>query len=343
MSEIDDLKEFSKKTAQVEQILHTSECIASRDQTEPVVVNSKNLLSDARMWAVLGDAFVACEKAVGTLPAGHYIIEASMDKGIFFRSVPINTDNLIRLPDSASDDVIREIDEFWSLENHFRKYGFLWKRGILLWGSAGSGKSSTLQLVGSQMVNNGHIVIYVTDPSLAVVGLKLLRRIEPQRHLMLVLEDIDAIVNRHGEASLLSLLDGEHQIDNVVYVATTNYPERLDKRLVNRPSRFDLVRKIGMPNRQARDVYLSAKSKILQEDDSLREIWVDSTEGFSIAHLKELIISVEVFKRDFETSIARLKAMMDCDLSSSDEDRKPMGFKTNQVGIEYKVYAAKSL
>lgn len=339
MSEIDDLKELGKLIVSGQR--PGTQGIERANQSEvcpSVCAPSKmeDVSADARMWAVAGDSYIACEQAVGSLPSGHYTIDSSMDRGIFFRSMPMNTDNLIRLPDSASDEVIREIDEFWTLEKHFRKYGFLWKRGILLWGPAGSGKTSTVQIVCDQMVKDGHLTIYVSSPSLACVGLKLLRKIEPKRHLMVVLEDIDAIVRHHGESDLLSLVDGEHQVDNVIYVATTNYPELLDKRLVNRPSRFDVVKKIGMPDRGARKVYLLAKSDTVRKSSQKLERWLDETEGFSVAHLKELIISVEVFQRDFECSVLRLRTMMECNSSSADDDRPQMGFKNSSLIPEWK-------
>lgn len=120
-------------------------------------------------------------------------------------------------------------------------------------------------------------------------------------------------------------MDGETQIDNVVYIATTNYPERLDPRLVNRPSRFDIVAKIGMPSAEARGVYLRSRSKQLSDKEI--DEWVQATEEFSFAHLKELIVSVEVFERPFAECVERLKMMMECK-SSSSEFKSPakMGF-----------------
>lgn len=191
--------------------------------------------------------------------------------------------------------------------------------------SHNSGKTSTLQILTSKIIKRNGIVVSVYNPAVAAIGLHTLRNIEPKRSLIAVLEDIDAIAE-HFESDLLSLLDGEHQIDNLIFIATTNYPERLDPRLANRPSRFDLIQKIGMPNEEARALYLSTKSKRLGADEKLLKQWVQDSEGFSIAHLKELIISVEVFRNDYDASIDRLKTMMDLALSSREYNSKSMGF-----------------
>lgn len=278
-------------------------------------IKSSNL--NARMWAVLGDAHFPCEEAVKELPAGQYTIEHSNDRGIFFSKKEVNLDDLVVLPDSATNAVLTEIDEFWKREDIYRKYRYLWKRGVLLWGPPGSGKTTTVQLISQNIVKAGGISVYVSNPKHAAFGLRLMRKVEPKRPIVVMLEDLDAIVHHH-EAELLSLLDGELQIDNVVFVATTNYPEKLDKRIVNRPSRFDLVKKVPMPSDEARRVYLLNRESSLGENDitvdgsTMKEIdhWVSLTEGFSVAHLKEVILGAKCFGKPIEEVVKRMRSMM---------------------------------
>jgi SpoVK/Ycf46/Vps4 family AAA+-type ATPase len=272
-------------------------------------------------------------------------------------------DDLIELPDSASEAVIAEIQKFWTKEPHFRKFGFLWKRGILLWGPPGSGKTCCLQQVSNNIIKAGGIAVYASHPGITAAGLGIMRRIEPDRPIVVMMEDLDALVQQYGEQDVLALLDGELQIDNVVFIATTNYPERLDKRIVNRPSRFDLVKLIDMPNEAARKVYLQVKNVRLQDatvkcrpcggsglknspkgtggDNVVTpgaepcepcggsggtpeiDAWVKSTERYSIAHLKELIVSVEVFEVELEFALKRLGQMLDSPPKSTDVLKTP--------------------
>ena len=282
-------------------------------------------MKDARMWANYGDTFSPCERAVENLPAGQYTVEHSHERGIFFQRHAVNLDDLLILPDSASEEVIQGIEYFWTREENFREFGFLWKRGVMLYGPPGSGKTSTLQILSKKIVERDGISVYISNPSLGAKGLELLRRIEPTRPLVVMLEDIDAIVQEYGEPELLALLDGELQIDNVVFIATTNYPERLDKRLKNRPSRFDIIKKIGMPSPAARETYLLAKNPRLQKNPEELMKWVKSTDGFSVAHLKELIVSVEVLNTPFDLAHKRLKVMIQSTISSEEENRN-IGF-----------------
>ena len=291
------------------------------------------LKENARLWAKVGDAYFPADQTVDRLTAGQYSIEYSHNRGIYFAPKPINLDDLLVLPDSASEEIINNIKKFWNKEETFRKLGFLWKRGILLFGPAGSGKTSTVQLIIKDIIQRGGIAVYVKEPKLTASGLEMLRKIEPTRPIIVVVEDIDALQQVHGEADLLAMLDGDLQIDNVVFIATTNYPEKLDKRLINRPSRFDIVRKIGMPSDEARAIYLADRNPRLLESEEEFEKWVAETDGFSIAHLKELIVSVEALGADLDDTVARLRVMMDKQPTSDDDTPKnPVGFTGGVAG-----------
>lgn len=286
--------------------------------TSPSSKSDIPLIKNHKMWSVDGDVYVPCNQATDKLQPGQYIIKQNDSVGYYFVKKSINLDGLIDMPDDTCQRVIQSMQTFWGNEHLFRRFQFLWKRGIMLYGPPGSGKTSLLQQLSSQIVNLGGISIYCTCPRFDSEGLRILRTIEPDRPIVVILEDIDSIVEYYGEADLLALLDGELQIDNVVYVATTNYPEKLDKRITNRPSRFDEVIKIGMPNNKCRAAYLRHKNPSLSKQDIIE--WVELTKGFSIAHMRELIVSVECLGNDLHETVNRLRKMIDVRVSSEDTE-----------------------
>jgi hypothetical protein len=265
--------------------------------------------------------FVPSRTTTEKLPAGTYKLQFADAVGFYFAPMPLTTDSLLRLPDSKSDAVIAEIERFWTLKEKFQQFGFVHKRGFLLYGPPGSGKTSTVAVVNQNMVAAGGVVLIPTvPPDVLAPMLSSLRQVEPHRPLVVVFEDIDDHIRRYGEAEMLSLLDGESSIDNVVYIATTNYPENLAGRVVNRPSRFDKVIKIGMPNAGAREMYLKSRGLSQETVDA----WVPLTDGFSIAHLKELVVGVEVLGEPLDDVVKRLRRM--AVTPSSDGDKSSVGF-----------------
>ena len=325
MTKSNELKEFFNSTAKTT----SPQSITTIGQApKPAFPNDCLSSSNAKLWAISGNAYVPCEESVSQLPSGHYIVNSDPNRGLFFQKRDFSIDDLVDFPDSNSKAVITQIEQFWNLKEHFRNYGFLWKRGILLWGPPGSGKTSTVQIIAQKIIERNGIAVSVYNPLLTAAGLHILRRIEPERPVLGLIEDIDAIIHDWGESDLLALLDGENQIDNIVYLATTNYPQNLDLRFVNRPSRFDIIAKIGMPNENARRMYFKAKSKSI--DSSAIEKWVKDTDGFSMAHLKEMLISVEVFGNAYDDVLDRLNAM----INNKDENHNfESNYKTKISGF----------
>lgn len=213
----------------------------------------------AKMWARHDNAYFGCDEAVDKLPSGMYTIETSQSQGLYFKHFEPDLDDLITLPDSASENVFKHIEKFWSSEESYNRFNVVWKRGVMLWGPPGSGKTTCVHMLAKAVIERGGIAVFVKHPDVAHMGLSMFRRIEPERPVVVIMEDIDAIVHKYGEAELLALLDGELQIRKVLYIATTNYPEKLDPRLMNRPSRFDVIQAIKMPSDEARRQYLMKK------------------------------------------------------------------------------------
>lgn len=240
-----------------------------------------------------------------------------------FTQLPIKVDELLSFPDSLSESVLREIDSFWQRGHLFKEYGFLHRRGYLFYGPMGSGKSCLIAQIVDAIIKRKGIVFIAQNPSLLIFCLRRFREIEPERQVICLFEDIDALIETHGENQYLSALDGEHQIDRVLNLATTNYPERLDKRIVQRPRRFDRIIKIDMPSDKIRRVYFQKKLNIGDEE---LDKWVQATDGFSFAACAELVVSVKCLGNDFDDSVQKLSLMTAVKVSSAEFNNSRMGF-----------------
>lgn len=276
-------------------------------------------------WAQSDNAFYGVAKAHESIPPGMYRCELSDRVGPVFLKQRIDLDGVVHLPDSASDEVLREVRAFRGMKERFREHGFMFKRGIMLWGPPGGGKTVCVHQICQLIVQEeGGVAILVDVPHAAAQCLQLLRRIEPDRPVVAIFEDLDALVQRFGENEYLALLDGEAQVDNICFISTTNYPEVLDARFVDRPSRFDTVKYIGMPSRGAREVFLQAKAPALVNGQL--EAYVEASEGFSLAHLKELVVLTQCFEYPLAEAAARLKKMQVKPSSERAPHRSNAGF-----------------
>lgn len=274
-------------------------------------------------YAITDRGYKATTQTVRTLPPGIYACAYDNKIGAYFQPKALVTDALVKFPDTKSDMILEEIDRFWKLRERYQKFGLSHKRGILLWGPAGGGKTSTIAIAAEDMVKKGGVVLLADIPQVLKVLLRELRFVEATRPMTVIWEDLDAVIKRHGEAEVLEILDGESQVSGVVYIATTNYPEDLDARIVNRPSRFDRVERIDMPNAEARAIYLKARAGTTTAPDGTD--LVAATEGMSIAHLRELVVAIWCFEQPAKEVLARLIAMEKVP-SSAKTDKAKTGF-----------------
>lgn len=259
-------------------------------------------------WALGGNGkYSPVGSTASRLPAGIY--EPFATPGMWgLELMSIASDGIYTLPDMATDTVMKEVNMFWTSEQKYRDHNLLYKRGLLLWGPPGGGKTVTVKLLMNDLVKKDGIVVLTSNVNLTVLCLKAIRRIEPTRNLIVVFEDIDEIINYNGEASVLSMLDGENNVDNILHLATTNYPERLGARIINRPSRFDRRIHVGMPGPDARRVYLEKTTKGGLAPEQLEQ-WVTDTDKMSIAHLRELVAAVYCLNQPYDEVLERLVAM----------------------------------
>ena len=278
-------------------------------------------------WKVMqSGVFEVCGQTARTLPASAYGVNLNQYGEVQFHSRDLQVDDLIDFADSLPAKILQEIQNFWTLGEQFKRYGFLHRRGYLLYGPQGAGKSSVVHQVVHRIIKAGNVAVFCEHPGILTRGLDILRKIEPERPLVCLFEDIDAIIEMHGDSELLQWLDGSHQINKVINIATTNYPERLDRRIVSRPRRFDRIIKIEAPPASIRETYLGKKLPELARKGELPR-WVELTEGLSFAAIAELVISVVCLNNNLEETVQLLRQLDDQHLDSKEFDKPGgMGF-----------------
>ena len=267
-------------------------------------------------WGTLQDEeFVPSFKSVDQVPSGIYELQYNRNVSqITLKKQPFKTDELYQLPSYEIQDILKDIQDFWDRRDKYREYNFVHKRGILMYGEPGCGKSGIIQLIAKQLIENNGIIINIKDQDdvdFFIDFIATFRKIEPNRPLIVLLEDLDSIAGEstYSTSKLLNILDGVKQIEDVVYIATTNYPEKLQERITNRPSRFDRRYKVELPNEEIREAYI--RHKLKEEDLKKVDIqeWVKRTEGMSLSHLKEVVISTIVMGREFEEVMDNLEGL----------------------------------
>lgn len=269
----------------------------------------RELMREQRLFFVLGpvrdsvNAFFEAVTRWTSTPHGEVLVFEQgnwrKDPSLYDAINSTAADDLV-LPPGFKEQIFEDVARFFASRDLYARHGVPWKRGLLLLGPPGNGKTHAVKALCHA---SGKPVLYVR--SLESSGMfssgehanvsqvfDLARRTAP---CLLVLEDLDSLINAGNRSIFLNELDGFAQNTGLCVVATTNFPERLDPSILDRPSRFDRKYTFELPTLAGRRAYLerwsNRQAKELQISDSGIEAITAATEEFSYAYLKELCLA----------------------------------------------------
>lgn len=239
-----------------------------------------------------------------TLAPCPYRINMTM-AGVVFERVKPNTDEILVFENSSLQAVVKEVDRFWDRKDAYQKLNLMHNRGILMYGPPGTGKSIAMQQVVEAMARRGDVVFFADSPESIRAGVEAFRQVEPKRQVVIAFEEADEMC-RYNERTMLRLMDGDAKVNGVLFLATTNYIDRLPPRML-RPGRFDRKVYVGPPTTEHRLAYLTHKLKGIEEEAKIKEM-AEKTYGLGFGHLRELIAGVYAIGDTFEDVLKNLRA-----------------------------------
>jgi hypothetical protein len=293
-------------------------------QNEADREHMNEMLPKVESWVTLDNkSFFFSFKSMDKIPSGLYSMTYNDGQGFGVTKMEYKSEEFFHLPSLPHKQILVDLQKFWDNKQKFIDYNLNPKRGIILHGDPGCGKTSLIYLLVDEIKKRNGISIYFDVPDNWVEIAKLIRKVEKDRPILCIIEDIDLIINKHGEESFLNFLDGLNSITNVVYVATTNNLSSIPDRIKDRPSRFDKQYQIKKPTEQDRKIYFD--TKLLEEDKKKYDLkkLVKDTRNFTMAHIKEVFISLYILGNEYNEVIGRLK-------KSKITDNSTIGFDLNE-------------
>jgi len=254
------------------------------------------------------------------------------------------------LPDKTLDVIKNNVLDLFNYADTFRKFGISMKRGIILHGPPGTGKTQVCKAIA----NEANVSVLYVLPSDFQSDRGGVRRVTQMAKdlapCILIIEDMDWIAkNRHSSMiagftmELMNQLDGLEEFGEIVTIGTTNALQDLENAVKNRPGRFDRVIEIPYPKQEQREAMI----KLFTSNFTLRDVNIEKIaktfDNLSGAHVQdicqtaahfavrdgsiesndeELIITEEHFKKAW-------KEVKDKDYSSYQETQSIEGRKSN--------------
>ena len=195
--------------------------------------------------------------------------------------------------------ICKHLDDWLTNEEVYKDRGLTFKTGILLYGVAGTGKSSLASAIATYL-NCGLITIdTATFADLNITEVVESINADNNRYVILI-DEIDTIFTSRDEdnitdsqkvrtSKLLSLLDSQQSPNNVIFVATTNYIDKLDRAVI-RKGRFDMSIELGNISKDT--AMEMCKSFNLTKEQSMKAISEFEGREINPAELQNVILTV---------------------------------------------------
>lgn len=232
----------------------------------------------------------------------------SLDDAEIAEIKKLSWDTLV-LPQKMKNDLKKETSAFFSgeLRDIYKTLGLPYKRGFIFIGMPGCGKTLT-----SKIIANEYKVpfLYVRNVTRLYEFERVYRDASACSPCVLVFEDLDSLVTEYSRTKFLNTLDGLTSAENILTIATTNHPEKIDPALLNRPSRFDRKWIFAPPDNSIKKEYLLKRlSQLYDKDEVLgNEAAIDcvcnDSKGYAYTMMQELVISATYIEKTSGASLS---------------------------------------
>ena len=245
--------------------------------------------------------------------------------------------NDIVLSNGLAGRIKSEVEGVIRCAKELNRYGLNSKKGFILAGDPGNGKTLLLKILANTV--NATCILVPFNKSKEDLNMpaifKLARELAPT---ILILEDIDLYgeereVTRDTErlGELMNELDGMVDNKEIIVIATTNNLLKVEKALQSRPGRFDRIYKIMNPDFDGRLEILKHFVNKVPNDITEENIGTlaEAFEGYSGAYLKELINSgfAQAILRDDQNPVLLYSDLLEIsEVLKNKEEKKFIGF-----------------
>jgi SpoVK/Ycf46/Vps4 family AAA+-type ATPase len=169
--------------------------------------------------------------------------------------VPTTTWEQIVLPEQLKAEIQDDVQSFFHKGIEiYQRLSLKPFRKLLLAGVPGTGKTMICSALAKWAIEQGYLVIYVSSAhkepheaygsTFTKIQQALSVAASSEYPALILLEELDAYLHPEEKAVVLNVLDGSESTINdkgTMLIATTNYPEAIDERVLKRPGRLDRI------------------------------------------------------------------------------------------------------
>ncbi len=204
---------------------------------------------------------------------------------------------LVLLDQDLNATLREDYETFWESEAWFVEQGLPYRRGFLLYGPPGNGKTTVARIMACHPQVTSFSIDFSCEGMPNTALSDMFQAAEDKAPSLVILEDLDRVFGSGASANqsavtlqhLLSCLDGLATQTGIVVVATANDPMTLDPAILKRPGRFDRLAAFPPPTIELRHSYLDRLTNRSMDEQSIAAA-AHATDRMSFAQIREAYI-----------------------------------------------------
>jgi hypothetical protein len=255
---------------------------------------AQQVVEEVRQHAVARNVFRGQVISFGGEMFGHGRGGSGDGQPLRFLERPRLGRSQVILPPTVLDGIERQVLGVARHADQLLASGQHLKRGVLLHGAPGTGKTHTVRYLLGRLPDVTVVVLSGDALRWIAEACSVARTLQPS---VVVIQDVDLIAEERGTRfgqhqllfQLLNEMDGLGEDADVTFLLTTNRPDLLEAALATRPGRVDHAVELPVPDAEARRQLIELYRGSLVLDLSDPDVVIKRTDGVTAAFLKELL------------------------------------------------------
>lgn len=203
----------------------------------------------------------------------------------------------VLLDPALNEPARQDFETFWESESWFVEQHLPYRRGFLLYGPPGNGKTTVARIMACHPLVSTFSIDFSSEGLPNVALTEMFQAAEDRAPALIILEDLDRVFGTGAPANrtritlqhLLNCLDGLASQNGIVVVATANDPTTLDSAILKRPGRFDRLAAFPPPSLEMRHLYFHQLTRGTWDEQTIAAAAAEA-DRMSFAQLREAYI-----------------------------------------------------